>query len=104
MTGTARRILRGDDSPYDVGMGLMSDLIPVLEADFAGAAYAMWGFLTDGMDGPPPYARGLSDAEIEDLMRLAAREWLELDPSPDELRRYFSRWDGWPDSLGELRG
>jgi hypothetical protein len=98
----ARRILRGDDSPYDVGMHLMSDLVPVLQsADFAGTAYAMWGFLTDGIDGPAPYTRGLSEDEIENLMRLAAREWLDLDPRPDELRRYFARWEHWPDSLRE---
>lgn len=59
----------------------------------------MWGFLTDGIDGPPRYARGLSEVQVEDLMRQAAAEWLELDPNPDELRRYFDRWHEWPDSL-----
>jgi hypothetical protein len=105
MTDAAHRILHGDDIPYSLGMDLMAGLGPVLDgADFAGAAYCMWGFLTDGIDGPAPYARGLSESEIEDLMRLAAREWLDLDPNPYELRRYFSRWDDWPDSLRESRG
>lgn len=65
----------GDERPYDVGISLMGQLGPVLtEADYAGAAYSMWGFLTDGIDGPPRYAPGLSEAETEDLMRLAASE------------------------------
>lgn len=101
MTSSAERIMSGEERPYDVGIGLMGELMPMLtEADFAGVAYRMWGFLTDGIDGPAQYARGLSEREIEDLMRLAAHEWLSLEPSPQELRRYFDRWEDWPDSLG----
>ena len=101
MTNSAKRVLSGDERPYDVGISLMGELgaLPT-EADFAGSAYRMWGFLTDGIDGPPRYARGLSDPEIEDLMRLAAHEWLSLEPSSQELRRYFDRWEDWPESLG----
>lgn len=100
MTSSAKRIMSGGERPYDAGIDLMGQLIPILtEADFAGVAYRMWGFLTDGIDGPPRYARGLSEQEIEDLMRLAAHEWLSLEPSPQEVRRYFNRWEEWPDSL-----
>jgi hypothetical protein len=100
MTNSAKRLLSGDQRPYEVGIRLMGELVPMLsEAEFAGAAYHMWGFLTDGIDGPPRYARGLSEQEIENLMRLAAREWLSLASSPEELRRYFDRWEKWPDSL-----
>jgi hypothetical protein len=78
----------------------MSELIPLFtEADFAGAACHMWDFLTDGIDGPPRYARSLSEPETENLMRLAAHEWLLMKPSPDELRRYLTRWENWPVSL-----
>lgn len=105
MTEAARRILDTDGSPYDQGMQLMADLVlSVPESAGFGAADLMWASLTDGIDGPDRLARELSEAEIEDLMRLAAREWLELDPSEAELRRYFARWEDWPDSLGEVRG
>jgi hypothetical protein len=101
MTSSAERIMSGDERPYDVGIGLMGELIPMLtKADLAGVAYRMWGFLTDGIDGPPRYVRGLSEREIADIMRLAANEWLSLAPSPQELRRYFDRWEERPDSLG----
>lgn len=72
------------------------------EADYAGAAYEMWGWLTDGIDGPPAYARQLTSQQIEDLMRLAASEWLALDPKPEHLRRYFERWRNWPDFPGAV--
>ncbi|GAA1380582.1 hypothetical protein GCM10009661_55620 [Catellatospora chokoriensis] len=62
MTDAARRIPRGDDPPYSLGMDLMGNLMPVCDADFAGAAYEMWGGLTDGIDGPPrcDYALSIS--------------------------------------------
>ena len=102
MTVSAERMVGGYEAPYEIGMRLLADLASLLEADHAGKGYAVWGFLTDGIDGPPPYARGLSEPQIEDLMRQAAREWLALpDPADDELTRYFERWDNWPDSLGE---
>ena len=76
----------------------MGELGPVLtEADYAGAAYEIWGWLTDGIDGPPAYARGQTRDQIEDLMRQAASEWLALASRPDDLRGYFDRWRGWPD-------
>jgi hypothetical protein len=105
MRAGAERIVSGDERPYDVGMSLMADLNSLFTAegpdpDYAGRAYNVWGFLTDGVDGPPRYARGLTESEVEDLMRQAASEWLALsDPSGDELSRYFDRWDDWPDSL-----
>ena len=71
------------NSPCHEGMRLMEELGPVLtQADFAGAAYAIWGWLTDGIDGPPAYARGQTPGQIEALMRQAASEWLALDPQP----------------------
>jgi hypothetical protein len=74
--------MSGDERPYDVGIGLTGELGSMLtEVEFAGVAYRMWGFLTDGIGGPPRYARGLSGREIEDLTRLAAHEWLSLEPS-----------------------
>ena len=76
----------------------MVELGPVLTvADYAGAAYEMWGWLTDGIDGPPAYARGQTRDQIEDLMRQAASEWLAVGPRPDEIRGYFDRWRSWPD-------
>lgn len=104
MTDAARRILTSD-SPYDLAIGLMGDLGEVLTtADFSGGAYAMWGWLTDGLDGPLRYARGLTDAEIEDLMRLAAKEWLDLDLSSTSVRRFLARWEDWPDSVRQPPG
>jgi hypothetical protein len=98
MTASARRMISTGDSPYDEGMRLMGELGQVLgEADFAGAAYEIWGFLTDGIDGPPAYAREQTRDQIEALMRQAASEWLALDPRPDELGQYFDRWRVWPD-------
>lgn len=97
----AQRILAGDERPYDAGMALMGVLTaPMVNgAEFGGAAHTMWAELTDGIDGPPRYARGLSETEIEGLMRQAAAEWLILEPVPAELRRYFDRWRNWPESL-----
>lgn len=104
MTDAARRILTSE-SPYDLAIGLMGDLSEVLTtADFSGGAYAMWGWLTDGLDGPPRYARGLTDGEIEGLMRLAAKEWLSLDLSSASVRRYLARWEDWPDSVRQPPG
>jgi hypothetical protein len=101
MTTSAQRILAGDEKPYDVALGIMGELLPLLEdASYAGAAYNMWGFLTDGIDGPPSYARGLSEREVEDLMRQAATEWQSLGITAEAMQHYFDRWQDWPDSLG----
>jgi hypothetical protein len=52
MAASAQRILAGEEKPYDVGLGIMGELLPLLkDASYAGAAYYMWGFLTDGVDG-----------------------------------------------------
>jgi hypothetical protein len=100
MSTSTQRMLAGEERPYDVGMRLLGDLGPVLTtADYAGAAYSVWGFLTDGIDGPETYARGLTPGQIEDLMRQAAAEWLALEPSQNELEHYFARWSDWPDSV-----
>jgi len=100
MTAAARRMLMSE-SPYDLAIRLMGELAEevLTTADFSGGAYAMWGWLTDGLDGPPSYARGLTDAEIENLMRQAAKEWLDLDLSSASVRRYLARWEDWPDSV-----
>jgi hypothetical protein len=105
MNDAARRIAVSE-SPYDLAIGLMGDLARevLTTADFSGGAYAMWGWLTDGLDGPPRYARGLTGDEIEDLMRLAAKEWLDLDLSPESVRRYLARWEDWPDSVRKSPG
>ena len=97
----AQRVLSNEARPYDVGIALMGELMaPMMDgAEFAGTAYTMWGELTDGIDGPPRYARGLDEGEIEDLMRQAATEWLALDPSSENMRIYFERWHLWPESL-----
>lgn len=98
MTASARRVAGGTVAPYEEGIRLMGQLVPFLpEVENAGAAYVVWGDLTDGIDGPPAYARGQTPEQIEDLMRQAASEWLALDPRADELRRYFERWRNWPD-------
>jgi hypothetical protein len=98
MTASARSLAYGSEAPYEAGIRLTSDLQPLLaEADYAGAAYEVWAWLTDGIDGGPRYARGQTSEQIEDLMRQAASEWLALDPRPDQLRRYFERWRNWPD-------
>ena len=100
MTARATAMLAGDQRPYEVAMRLLGDLGPVLqEADYAGAASYEWGCLTDGIDGPPRYARGLTEAEIEELMRQAASEWLKLEPTQANLETYFERWNGWPESV-----
>lgn len=99
MTEAAHRILAGTKSPYEIGIELLGDLAgPELldKSDFAGAAYMMWGSLTDGIDGPPRYAQGRSESEILDLMRLAAREWLDLEPTPENVHAYLLRWEDWP--------
>jgi hypothetical protein len=98
MTASARRLAGGAVAPDEEGMRLMSELTPLLaEAAYSGAAYKVWGELTDGIDGPPGYARGQTPEQIEDLMRQAASEWLALDPHAGEPRRDFERWRTWPD-------
>jgi hypothetical protein len=100
MTASAEAMLTEAVRPYEVAMRLLGALGPVLsEADFAGSAYYVWGFLTDGIDGPDRYARGLTEAQIEDLMRQAATEWLALPGTPEATAQYFERWSDWPDSL-----
>ena len=91
-------MLTGAESPYDVTRDLMYDLHS-MTADFSNEIFAMWGWLTDGMDGPPAYARGLTQQQLERLMRQAAQEWLDLDLSADNVRTYLARWDGWPESV-----
>jgi Bacterial low temperature requirement A protein (LtrA) len=93
MAASAQRIFAGEEKPYDVGLGIMGELLSLLKAaSYAGAAYYMWGFLTDGVDGPRSYARGLSEWQIEELMRRAAAEWLALGPTSEDVQRYFDRW------------
>lgn len=64
----------------------------------------MWGWLTDDLDRPPSYARGLTHAEIEDLTRLAANGWPDLDPSSAAIPRHLACWDDWPDSVRQTPG
>lgn len=100
MADSARAMLAGDHCPYDVAVRLLGDLGPVLTtADYSGSAAYVWDFLTDGIDGPPRCARGLTEAGIESLMRQAASEWLELQPSPEILAAYVERWSDWPESV-----
>lgn len=99
MTDASRRLLARDEPPYEIGIRLMGDLGEPITAEHSGGAMAMWGWLTDGIDGPPAYSRGLTHAEIEDLMRQAAAEWLELDLSPESIADYLERWEGWPNSV-----
>lgn len=105
VTEAAERI-RTEDSPYDSGMQLMGDIVHevIFTADHAGGTYLMWAELTDGIDGPPPFARGLDQAQIEQLMRQAAVEWLELEHTSANVRRYLDRWGGWPDSVTSSPG
>lgn len=104
MADAAGRIMTSE-SPYELGMELMGELHEVLStADLSGRAYLLWGALTDGIDGGPRFARGLTHGEIEGLMRLAAEEWLDLDISMVSVRRYFARWEDWPDSVREPPG
>ena len=82
MNAIAQQIAAGREGPYDLGMRLMGEMVDLYPDQYALAACWMWGFLTDGIDGPPHYAQGLSKPEFEDLMRQAAVEWLALDPTP----------------------
>lgn len=72
------------ESPSDLGIGLMGDLVEdvLMTADLSGQAYLLWAGLTDRIDGPLRLAGGLTHGEIEGLMRLAAREWLDLSRTP----------------------
>lgn len=98
LTASARRISSGVEPPYEGGMRLTGQLGHVLEKYYyAGHAFAVWAELTDGIDGPSACARGLTPEQILDLMRVAATEWLALDPQPESVRRYLDRWRSWPD-------
>ena len=101
------RLAKGAERSYDLACELAGALMQLsieLHKDgqpngLAVDAYSMWSALTDGIDGPQRYARGLTVGEIEELMRLAAKEWRELDASPDAVRTYLTRWENWPDSV-----
>lgn len=103
MTESAQSMLRSESAPYEVGIALWSSMLRKVghkdAAEFTHRAWHMWGFLTDALDGPPNYRRGLSSSEVESLMRLAAQEWLETPGDRDSIERYFDRWDEWPDSI-----
>jgi hypothetical protein len=100
MTIRCREMESRAEPPYEVGIRLMLALQPLMaHSGYASDAYLVWGSLTDALDGPPNYARGLTHPQVEGLMRSAASEWLALTPRPVELDRYFLRWRDWPDSL-----
>jgi hypothetical protein len=85
-------------SVYDVAMELYAKLVLALPAlRHFDQAVMLWGSLTDAVDGPPSYARGVDDPAA--LIRQAATEWLALEPSKDALDDYFDRWLDWPLSL-----
>lgn len=104
MTVSAERMVSQDEPPYELGVRLMADLTSLFEADHAGGPTPCGDFSRTASTGHVHTRRGLSELQIEGLMRQAAREWLALsDPADDELTRCFKRWDDWPDSLGEER-
>ena len=107
MNDAAIRVATSTERPYDLACELAGSLLD-LSAELldrgrpnglAVDAYLLWSALTDGIDGPPRYARGVTAGEVEELMRLAAKEWLRIDGSPNAVRTYLARWEDWPDSV-----
>lgn len=103
VTARARRVVT-DENPYDSASRIVEDINRVLiEPEFtgshdrAGSVMALWLELTDALDGPPAYARGLARSDIDQLMRRAAHEWLALDADPRSVDVYIRRWSAWPD-------
>ncbi|WP_125775816.1 hypothetical protein [Antribacter gilvus] len=91
MTGAARDVLAGGGDPYWVGIAAAGEILDeVIEhATHGGAAYVLWGELTDVQDHPKLDAPAWCAA----LTRLAAEDWLAIDSTVAEsVARYFERW------------
>jgi hypothetical protein len=103
VTARARQVVVVED-PYDPASRIGEDINRVLiEPEFAGShdragsVMALWLGLTDAVDGPPAYARGLARSDIDQLMRRAANEWLALDADTQSVDVYIRRWNAWSD-------
>jgi hypothetical protein len=81
------RILWGQERPYDVAGELMA-LISDYLGDLPGAAYVMWGELTDVCELRSEEAC----AHAEELMRQATSEFLGLTDYGSQLPAYADRW------------
>lgn len=96
-----RRMIAPDTDPYWIGVDLMASLVDLLTSStHAPGVYVLWGTLTDGIVGPELFTRGQSDAEIQQLMRQAAHEWLAIGAEPTCIDAYLERWRGWPHIAG----
>ena len=103
VSARVRQVVVGED-PYDPASRISEDINRVLiepgfagSRDRAGSVLALWLELTDAVDGPTAYARGLARSEIDQLMRRAANEWLALDADTPSVDAYIRRWNAWPD-------
>ncbi|WP_129785324.1 hypothetical protein [Promicromonospora panici] len=91
MTGISQRVLAPGSDPYEIGLEAMGEIVHgvIDTAEHGAGAYILWAELTDVADHPRISARSWCVA----LTRLAAGEWLEVDPKDREaVVRYFDRW------------
>ena len=87
--GCCQRIASGAERPYDVALELMGviadpDELPKLP----GAAYSMWGELTDVCELRSEQAC----LRAEELMRKAASEFLAFDNAGSKIGEWSEAW------------
>jgi hypothetical protein len=87
--GCCERIASGAERPYDVALELMGVIADPNELPkLPGATYSMWGELTDVCE-----LRGEQAClRAEELMRLAASEFLAFDDAGSELAEWSEAW------------
>jgi hypothetical protein len=78
---------KSDEDTYWRGIDLLSLFMRQLPNDAPGRLYVAWGELTDIWELHPQRR-----PESVEMMREAAREFLALSESPNDLDAYLTRW------------
>lgn len=88
----ARDIVEERGKPYETGRVMWSTAMSAVspsepEGAQCHALWLLWGALTDSVERNPA-----ERPSAEEMMRRAAREWLEVVDDESAWRAYFDRW------------
>jgi hypothetical protein len=80
-------LVDGDAEVYPTGIELLSLLGRSLPDEVPGRLYGIWGELTDRWELDPERR-----PEVEQLMRSASHDFLEISDYREQLGPYLARW------------
>jgi hypothetical protein len=88
----ARDLADGRVAPYAAGREIWSTAMaggtgPSPEGDYCEGLWMLWGALTDWVENKPE-----EEAQAEEAMRRAARQWLDVGDDARGRHQYLVRW------------